>query len=107
MALGGDQRRPQGELEVERLLGVGGGLGERGEQPQPLREVANGLPVRIPLQRVCCRLLEMADRQGGVLPARKVHGEELPRARRLGRHSRRFPGSDQPVHRARCPAPSR
>ena len=36
MALGGHQRRPQGELQVELLLGPRRGLGQRGQQRQTL-----------------------------------------------------------------------
>jgi hypothetical protein len=60
-ALGGDQRRPQGNLDLKLLLGPRRGLGEHGQQRQAHGEVLDGFQVGRTLQRLLPGPLPIGD----------------------------------------------
>ena len=53
----GDQRRPQSQLQVEFLLDPRRGLGERGQQLQPLGEMPERFLMGRALHRLFARIL--------------------------------------------------
>jgi len=70
-ALGGEQRWPQGQLYVQFLLRSRGGLGKRGQQRQPCREVLDRFQVGRALQRVLPGVLPVGNRLCGE-PGRRI-----------------------------------